>query len=84
LNNIYGPAILTVSVTVLLAVMGLFFRAGGLTSRVEELERWRGNVRTDMHEISNMLQDLGKKITNLDTLIRERTDRRTLPRPDAE
>jgi hypothetical protein len=72
----YGPAILAVCVTVLLAVIGLFFRAGHLAARVEELERWRVNIRGDMHEISDVLEQLGRKVENLATLIRERTFRR--------
>jgi uncharacterized protein YybS (DUF2232 family) len=72
----YGPVILGVSVTVLIAVVALFFRAGHLAARVEELERWRANIRQDMHEVSDMLEQLGRKIENLDTLIRERTGRR--------
>lgn len=76
----YGPAILAVSVTVLLAVLGLFFRAGRIDARVESLESWRKDVRMDMHEISEMIETLGKQFTNLETLIRERTDRRYLPR----
>lgn len=76
MDNNYGPAILAVSVTVLLAVLGLFFRAGRIDARVESLELWRSNVRADMREISTMLETLGKQFTNLETLIRERTDRR--------
>jgi hypothetical protein len=72
----YGPAILAVTVTVLIAVMGLFFRAGGIASRVEELERWRGTIRADMREISDVLEKLGRQITNIETLLKERTSRR--------
>lgn len=77
---VYGPAILTVLVTVLLATFALFFRAGRLDSRVESLEKWRDNVRNDMHEISDQISNLSKQVTNVETLIRERTDRRSLPR----
>jgi len=72
----YGPTILGVCITVLLAVIALFFRAGHLAARVEELERWRTTMRVDMHEVSSMLEQLGLKIENLGTLIVERTDRR--------
>lgn len=72
----YGPVILGVCVTVLLAVLGLFFRAGHLAGRVEELERWRGNIRNDMQQISEAIGELVKQMANVETLIRERTDRR--------
>jgi DNA anti-recombination protein RmuC len=71
-----GPAILGVCVTVLLAVIALFFRAGHLAARVEELERWRGTIRVDMREISDILERLGRQLTTVETLIRERTERR--------
>lgn len=79
----YGPAILGVCITVLLAVIGLFFRAGHLAARVEELERWRGTIRSDMHEISEQLEQLGRKVETLSTLIRERTERRTFQRDES-
>jgi len=69
----YGPAILGVSVTVLFAVIALFFRAGHIAARVEALEAWRVTIRADMHEISEMLEAMGRQFTTLDTLIRERT-----------
>lgn len=80
----YGPAILAVCVTVLLAVFGLFFRAGRIDSRVESLELWRVNMRNDMRDISNMMEKIGKQITNIETLISERTERRALSREEQE
>ena len=56
---------------------------GKLESRMDELERWRGTIRQDMHEISDRIEALGNKTTELTgaihgltTLINERTDRR--------
>lgn len=80
----YGPAILGVCVTVLLAVIALFFRAGHLAARLEELERWRGRQHADMHEISDVLEALGRKVEILATLIRERTWRRRASDPQDE
>lgn len=70
------PAILVVSVTILIAVIGLFFRFGHLSARVEELERWRTDMRKDMHEISDILESIRLQLKNLETLMLERTDRR--------
>lgn len=77
---IYGPTILTVMATLMIAVLGLAFRAGKLDSRVESLEVWRGTIRTDMHEISDQITGLSLQVANVETLIRERTDRRSLTR----
>lgn len=89
----YGPAILTVMVTLMLTVIGLAFKAGKLDSRVEVLEKpgkldtrvealetWRGTIRNDMQEISDQIGKLSVQVTTVETLIRERTDRRNLPR----
>lgn len=72
-------AILSVSVTILIGIVGLFFRAGHLSARVEELERWRIGIRQDMHEISDTLERIRVELKNLETLIVERTDRRPDP-----
>lgn len=80
----YGPAILAVSVTVLLAVLGLFFRAGKIDARVESLELWRVNIRNDMRDISNILERNSKQLQNVETLLVERTERRTMPRSRQE
>lgn len=77
---IYGPAILTVMATLMIAVFGLAFRAGKLDSRVEALEVWRGTIRNDMHEISDQISALSIQVANVEILIRERTDRRSLTR----
>lgn len=77
---IYGPTILTVMATLMIAVLGLAFRAGKLDSRVEALEIWRGTIRNDMHEISDQIAGLSIQVANVEILIRERTDRRSLTR----
>lgn len=66
--------------TLMIAVLGLAFRAGKLDSRVESLETWRGTIRNDMHEISDQIAGLSIQVANVETLIRERTDRRNMPR----
>ena len=53
------------------------FVSGELASRVGELERWRGNVRNDLHEISEQLTALVGEVKALVTLVNERTERRS-------
>ncbi len=52
------------------------FRAGQLTQRVAELERWRGTIREDMHEISDAMFAMSTELKRLATLLEERTERR--------
>lgn len=49
---------------------------GRLESRMDELERWRGTIRQDMREISDILTSMKAEFERLSTLIEERTDRR--------
>jgi hypothetical protein len=56
------------------------FRAGQLSQRVVELERWRGTIRQDMHEISNSMLLMATELKKLATVIEERTERRVEPR----
>lgn len=63
-----------------IASLNLFYNLGKIAARVESLESWRARVRDDMHEISANLGSIGLKLENLETLIRERTERRREPR----
>jgi hypothetical protein len=54
---------------------------GEHSSRLQELEKWRDNIRVDMHEISDLLFGLDKKLTEVKTLVEERTNRRQQDRP---
>ncbi len=72
----YLSALIGVTVTILLAVLALFFRAGHLAARIEALERWRITMRTDMHEVSDAITTNGRVLDTLRTLISERTERR--------
>ena len=56
------------------------FRLGRSDARLESIESWRANIRTDMHEISEQMQALGRAITALTTTMEERTERRQNPR----
>jgi hypothetical protein len=58
----------------------VIYRTGHIAARVEALERWRGSVRTDMHEISEKLEVISVEMRGLRTLIEERTDRRFFDR----
>ena len=72
----YISALIGVSVTILLAVLGLFFRTGHLVARIEALERWRMTMRDDMHEVSDEITKTCRLVDTLHTLICERTERR--------
>jgi hypothetical protein len=64
----------------LLAYGSLAYRLGHGSARVEELEKWRGNMRVDMHEISDKLGGMTILVKELVTLVDERTERRQLTR----
>lgn len=59
------------------------FLTGQLSTRVDSLEVWRGNVRSDLHEVSDKLEAAAVKMEGIATqlravhqLIDERTERR--------
>lgn len=54
----------------------VIYRTGHLSARVEELERWRIDIRKDMHEISDKLETMTTALQHLTTVIEERTERR--------
>lgn len=54
----------------------VLYRSGHLAARVEELEKWRSNLRNDMHEISDQLLRVNSQLSSLFTLVDERTERR--------
>jgi hypothetical protein len=72
--------LITFSTFLAVAIWKGGFVSGELASRVSELERWRGNVRSDMHEISEQLTMLIAEMKALVTLIEERTERRAADR----
>lgn len=68
-------------VTLGIFVLTISFKMGHHSARIESLEKWRDNIRIDMHEISDKLENISKQMTTLTTLIEERTDRRLSTRP---
>ncbi len=66
--------------SMLIAYGSLAYRQGHQSARMEELEKWRANMRGDMHEISEKLEAVTGSIERLVTLIDERTERRELTR----
>ena len=62
-------------------VSQVIFKLGHHAARLEELEKWRGSIREDMHEISDKLEQVNKNMEKLTTLLEERTERRTFTRP---
>jgi septation ring formation regulator EzrA len=67
-------------VTISIFLIGVVFRMGRSEARIDHLEEWRANVRMDMHEISDQIQEVGHKLTALVTMFEERTERRQNPR----
>lgn len=63
------------------SIVMIAFRVGSMSARLDELEKWRKDIRADMHEISDQLIAVGKELHGLSVLIVERTDRRIIPRP---
>lgn len=67
-------------VTLGIFLAGVIYKMGHHAARLESLEGWRSNIRTDMHEISDKLGDVQEQLAKLTTLIQERTERRDFPR----
>ncbi len=68
-------------VTIGLFLIGVTFRMGHHSARIEQLEQWRSSIRVDMHEISEQIIDIGRKLATITAMLEERTDRRTHERP---
>jgi len=68
-------AIIGAVVTIGIAMVGVIFRMGHQSARIELLEKWRDTIRIDMHEISDKLTAVGEELKRLSTLIEERTHR---------
>ncbi len=77
--------------TAAIFMFGVIFRMGQQDARIEalekhdgadhearlvQLEEWRSNIRIDMHEISDLIHGVDKKLTTLTALVEERTERR--------
>ncbi len=63
----------------------VIYKTGHLSARVEEIERWRIDVRKDLHEVSENISELTTSVKFLATLIEERTERRlSLREPNSE
>lgn len=56
------------------------FKVGGMSAKIEELQRWRADIRADLHEVSDQLDAVRKELHGLGVLIVERTERRTSTR----
>jgi hypothetical protein len=72
--------ILGLVITFSVFISQVVFKLGHHSARLEELEKWRGSIREDMHEISEKLEILNQNMKTLTTLIEERTERRIAPR----
>ncbi len=70
-------ALLGSVITLGIFVVGVFFKMGHHSARLESLEIWRANIRLDMHEISEELKIITNQVTKIMTIL----ERRNLPRP---
>ncbi len=72
-----GPylAVAGAVVTLFIFILTLVFRVGHHTARLESLEEWRTNVRGDLHEVSELMSEMDKKLSSINTLIEERTEK---------
>lgn len=48
-----------------------------MSAKIEELQRWRTDIRADLHEVSDQLDAVKKELHGLSVLLLERTERRT-------
>lgn len=60
--------------------LGIAFKLGHHSARLEALESWRSGIRDDMHEISDKMEEMASSLRELTTVIEERTERRVIPR----
>ncbi len=69
-------ALVSILLTFAIFLINVTYKAGNVSARVNELEKWRINIRQDMHEISDRLGNVDNTLKHLTTLIEERTERR--------
>jgi peptidoglycan hydrolase CwlO-like protein len=73
-------AVIALLLTVGIQLATVTFKSGRNDARLEELERWRQDMRKDMHEISDQLSQISRQLFSVSTLIDERTERRQFSR----
>lgn len=62
--------------TLSIFIANVIYHTGRIAARVEGLEAWRINMRQDMHEVSDKLEEMNNRLKQLTTLMEERTSRR--------
>lgn len=80
-----GWTAIGVLLTFAIFLANVIYKTGHLSARVEELERWRLDVRKDLHEVSDKIGEMNESLLRLATLIEERTERRLFlrePKPN--
>lgn len=65
---------------IFISTLVLFYNAGKVSARVESLESWRGNIRNDMHEISEDLEAIKISLSNLEVIMRDHKEAERLGR----
>lgn len=58
-------ALLGIAVTIVIFLSGVVYGMGGLNQRVKALEDWRGNMRVDMHEVSDIMARIERDVAVL-------------------
>lgn len=74
--NALGWTAVGVLLTFSIFLANVIYKTGHLSARVEELERWRMDVRKDLHEVSDNINEMKNAVERLTTVIEERTERR--------
>lgn len=69
-------AIIGILLTIATLIANVTYRSGHLSARIEELERWRKDIRVDMHEISEKMEEMTVSFTHLAAIIEERQKQR--------
>jgi len=69
-------------ISLAIALGKIVYDSGKAAARLDSLEQWRVNMRTDMHEISDKITNIENGIGTIKTIIEERTERRSIPRQE--
>lgn len=66
------PVLIGSTVTLAIFLSGVIFKMGQHSARLESLETWRTNIRLDMHEISDKLQEISTQVTTITVMLDRR------------
>jgi hypothetical protein len=70
------PILVGSTITLAMFLSGVIFKMGQHSARLESLETWRTNIRLDMHEISDKLEEISMQVARITVMLdRRKTDR---------